>query len=199
MHISRGVARWDHPFPGDDVKPALVVTARLTLPTSKRVIEEGIAVVSQLGIRGDRCDIKSIALLPDVLIKEAAREQGAYEAWQIDRDGFVTDGRSTNAWIINAEGQLVTRQAENSILNGITRRRLIELAKARGIKVRERPFTLNEAKSARETFLTSTPSFVTAVVKLTTLYWVMDALVVELCISCNCIWISCVYGLHGPK
>ncbi len=65
--------------------------------------------MSQLDIRGDRCDIKSIALLPNVLIKEAAREQGAHEAWRIDRDGFVTEGGSTNAWIINAEGQLVTR------------------------------------------------------------------------------------------
>ena len=78
-------------------------------------------------------------------LKEAAREQGAYEALQIDCDGFVTEGGSNNAWITNAEGQLVTRQAENPILNGITRRRLIELAKAWGIKVRERPFTLKEA------------------------------------------------------
>ena len=75
--ISKGVAKRDHQFPGDDVKPALVVTARPTLPTSKRVIEEGIAVVSQLDIRGDRCDIKSIALLPDFLIKESARERGS--------------------------------------------------------------------------------------------------------------------------
>ena len=80
MQISRGVARWDHPFPGDDVKPALVVTARRTPPTPKRVIEEGITVVSHPDIRGDRCDIKSIALLPNVLIKEAARGQGAHEA-----------------------------------------------------------------------------------------------------------------------
>ena len=154
------------------------------------MIEEGIAVVSQLDIRGGCCEIKSIALLPNVLIKEAAREQGAYEALQIDCDGFVTEGGSTNAWIINAEGQLVTRQAENSILNGITRRRLIELAKAQGIKIRERPFTRDEAKSAREVFLTSTTSFVTAGGKLTTPYLVMGALVVELCISSNCIWIS---------
>ena len=143
------MARRDHPFPGDDVKPALVVTARLTLPTPKRVIEEGIAVVSQLDVRGDRGNIKSIALLPNVLIKEAAREQGACEVWHIDRDGSVTERGFTNAWIINAEGQLVTRQAENSILNEITRCRLIELEKEREIKVQERPFTLNEAKSAR--------------------------------------------------
>ena len=146
------MARQVHQFPGDEVKPARVVIARLTLPKPKRVIEEGIAVVSQLDIRGDRCDIKSIGSLPSVLVKEAAREQGAYEARQIDHVVFVTEGGSANAWIINAEGQFVTRQAEKSALNGITRRRLIELAKAQEIKVQERPFTLDEIKLAGEAF-----------------------------------------------
>ena len=76
------------------------------------------------------------------------------------------EGGSTNAWIIYAEGQLVTRQAENPILNGITRRRLIELAKAWGIKGRERLFNLNEAKTAGKTFLTSKPPFVTVAIKI---------------------------------
>ena len=116
------------------------------------------------------------------------------EAWQIDRDGFVTDGRSTNAWIINAEGQLVTRQAENFILNGITRRRLIEVAKTRGIKVRVRRFTLNEAKSAWETFLTSTPSFVTAVIKID------DTILGNGLPGSRTMHFSAiVYGFHGPK
>jgi D-alanine transaminase len=148
------------------VRAALVVTARATPPPSPKLIEEGIAVISQPDIRWDRCDIKSISLLPNVLVKQAARSQGAFEAWQVDANGYVTEGGSTNAWIINSEGHLVTRPVENAILNGITRRRLIELAKGQGITVEERPFSLEEAKSAREAFLTSTTSFVTGVVKI---------------------------------
>ncbi|MFP6704590.1 MAG: D-amino-acid transaminase [Alphaproteobacteria bacterium] len=166
VQISRGVARRDHPFPNPAVRPALVVTARRTPPQSDKMIEEGIAVISQADIRWQRCDIKSISLLPNVLVKQAARSQGAFEAWQVDGDGYVTEGGSTNAWIINGDGHLITRPVENAILNGITRRRLIKLAKARGIFVEERSFTLEEVKSAREAFLTSTTSFVTGVVKI---------------------------------
>jgi D-alanine transaminase len=166
VQISRGVARRDHPFPNPTVRPALVVTARRTPPTPAKTIDEGVAVISQPDIRWERCDIKSISLLPNVLAKQAARSQGGFEAWQVDGQGFVTEGGSTNAWIINNEGSLVTRPVENAILNGITRRRLIALAKAQGMQVEERPFSLEEAKSAREAFLTSTTAFVTPVVRI---------------------------------
>ena len=166
LQVSRGVARRDHPFPNPAVRPALVVTARRTVPVAAKIIDEGISVISQPDIRWQRCDIKAIALLPNVLVKQAARSQGAFEAWQVDSAGFVTEGGSTNAWIINNEGALVTRSPENAILNGITRRRLIALAKSQGIKVEERAFSLAEAKSAREAFLTSTTAFVTPVVQI---------------------------------
>ena len=166
LQVSRGVARRDHPFPNPAVRPALVVTARRTVPVAAKIIDEGISVISQPDIRWQRCDIKAIALLPNVLVKQAARSQGAFEAWQVDSAGFVTEGGSTNAWIINNEGALVTRPPENAILNGITRRRLIALAKSQGIKVEERAFSLAEAKSAREAFLTSTTAFVTPVVQI---------------------------------
>lgn len=166
LQVSRGVARRDHPFPGADVRPSVVVTARRTAPAPAKVVEEGVSVISQPDIRWQRCDIKSIALLPNVLVKQAAREQGAFEAWQVDGDGYVTEGGSTNAWIINQDGHLITRPPEHAILNGITRRRLIELARASGITVEERPFSLQEAKGAREAFITSTTSFVTPVVRI---------------------------------
>ena len=166
LQISRGVARRDHPFPDPPVRPALVVTARRTPPVPAKTIDESVAVISQPDIRWERCDIKSISLLPNVLAKQAARSQGGYEAWQVVGAGFVTEGGSTNAWIINNEGSLVTRPIENAILNGITRRRLIALAKAEGMTVEERPFSLEEAKSAREAFLTSTTAFVTPIVRI---------------------------------
>ncbi|MDA1101209.1 MAG: D-amino-acid transaminase [Proteobacteria bacterium] len=166
LQVSRGVARRDHPFPSADTRPALVVTARRTPPIPAKFVEEGVAVISQPDIRWGRCDIKSISLLPNVLVKQAARVKGAFEAWQVDGDGFVTEGASTNAWIINEEGHLITRPVENTILNGITRRRLIALAKVQGIVVEERRFSLEEAKLAREAFLTSTTAFVLPVVQI---------------------------------
>jgi D-alanine transaminase len=107
-----------------------------------------------------------VALLPNVLGKQQAREAGAYEAWQVDRDGMVTEGTSTNAWIVTPEGELVTRPAGNAILNGCTRLALIELAGKAGLAFAERPFSVTEAKAARECFLTSTTSIVLPVVRI---------------------------------
>ena len=81
----------------------------------------GVAVKSQPDIRWERCDIKTVALLPNVLAKQAARESGAYEAWLIDDKGCITEGASTNAWIVTPDDELVTRQTDNGILAGITR------------------------------------------------------------------------------
>ena len=165
LQATRGQARRDHPFPAR-ARPALVISARSAGPTPRKQVEEGIRVVTTPDIRWARCDIKSIALLPNVLAKQAAREQGAYEAWQVDRDGYVTEGASTNAWIVAKDGAVVTRPADEAILNGITRMRLIELARDAGVRVEERAFTAEEAKSAREAFLTSTTAFVLPVVQI---------------------------------
>ena len=117
-------------------------------------------------IRWARCDIKSVSLLPNVLAKQAAKEAGGFEAWQVDADDFVTEGSSTNAWIVDADGNLVTRPLTNTILSGVTRLVLKQLAEESGVQVIERPFTVDEAKNAREAFITSTTSFVTPVVKI---------------------------------
>src|SRR5215207_11355557 len=129
MQVTRGVARRDHAFPTKPVKPALVLTTK----NSKRAEADpgpGIAVKSQRDIRWERCDIKTIALLPNVLAKQAARESGAYEAWLVDGKGNVTEGASTNAWIVTKDGELITRQTDNGILAGITRHTLKSLCNA---------------------------------------------------------------------
>jgi D-alanine transaminase len=166
LQITRGVARRDHPFPAGNVAPAMVMTAKNTPPPKPEIVENGVRVMSVPDIRWARRDIKSISLLPNCLAKQTAKENGAYEAWQVAADGQVTEGSSTNAWIVDKNGTLITHPVENSILNGITRRRLIELAKSKGIKVEEQYFTINEAKEAREAFLTSTTSFVTPIVEI---------------------------------
>ncbi len=165
MQVTRGVARRDHAFPTMPVKPALVLT---TKNTKRAGVDPGpgIAIKSQRDIRWERCDIKTVALLPNVLAKQAARESGAYEAWLIDADGYVTEGASTNAWIVTQDGELVTRPVDNGILAGITRHTLKALCTALQLKFAERPFSLTEAKRAREAFITSATSFVTPVVKI---------------------------------
>ncbi|HZS83769.1 MAG TPA: D-amino-acid transaminase [Stellaceae bacterium] len=165
LQATRGVARRDHPFPPAS-RTALVVTARRARPPNRKAIEEGIKVITIPDIRWARCDIKSVSLLPNVLGKQRARESGAYEAWQVDRDGMVTEGTSTNAWIVTPAGELVTRQTDHAILNGITRRALVAIARQEGLAFVERPFSVGEAKEAREAFLTSTTAPVLSVVRI---------------------------------
>lgn len=165
--VTRGVAPRNHAFPGGDVRPALVVTARSGLgPAEAGFGEEGVKVVTRPDIRWARGDIKTVALLANVLAKQDAREAGAFETWMVDAEGFVTEGSSSNAWIVDGEGNLVTRHADNVILNGITRRAVIDLAGQDGVTIVERPFDVAEAESAREAFLTSATSFVTPVVQV---------------------------------
>ena len=165
LQVSRGSAPRDFSFPAR-AKPGLVMTARRGSGPSAKLIEEGVGVITIPDIRWGRPDIKSVALLPNALGKQQAKEAGAFEAWQVDRDGNVTEGTSSNAWIVTASGELVTRQADRSILNGVTRIGLLGLLAREGLKLVERPFSVAEAKAAREALLTSTTNFVLPVVSI---------------------------------
>ncbi len=164
LQITRGVAPRDHAFP-QLALPSLVVTARSQAP-KRAARESGIEVITVPDVRWKRRDIKSISLLPNVLAKQAAVEAGVYEAWMVDDDGSVTEGSATNAWIVTADKELVTRKADETILDGITRRTVRDLAVAEGYRFVERPFTVEEAQAAKEVFLTSTTSWVMPVVAI---------------------------------
>ena len=167
LQVSRGVARRDHAFPPSGTAPAVVVTARsLDGAGNEAMAEKGVAVVTVPDNRWGRPDIKSISLLPNVLAKQAAREQGAREAWFVDREGNVTEGSSSNAWIVTSDGKVVTRAADSAILRGITRDVLIGAISAEGLTFEERPFTVAEALAAREVFLTSATQIVMPIVKI---------------------------------
>lgn len=159
LQITRGVSRRDHPFPKPSVPPAFVVTAKNVKPTSAEALEKGVAVVTLPDQRWKRCDIKSVSLLPNILAKQDAKDKGAYEAWLIDDEGYVTEGSSTNAWIVTAKGEIVTRPLGAPILAGVTRRTIQRLAKAQGLKLVERRFKPAEALKAKEAFLTSATSW----------------------------------------
>ncbi len=166
LQISRGVARREHAFPAR-AAPTLVMTARAVPPARRAaLVATGVKVVSLPDIRWSRCDIKSVALLPNVLAKQKAKEAGAYEAWMLEPNGTVTEGASSNAWIVDAQGSVITRPLGNDILGGVTRLRVVDLAREAQIKVIERPFTIAEAKAAREAFVTSTTAFVAPVVEI---------------------------------
>ena len=165
IQVTRGVARRDHSFP-KNTKSSLVVTARRMAPIDKEALRQGVSVITIPDIRWKRHDIKSVSLLPNILGKQQAREAGAYEAWMVDDDGNVTEGTSSNAWIVTKEGELVTHNASYAILNGITRLSVLEAADKAGIKFTERPFTVDEALQAKEAFVTSSTSHVKAVTSI---------------------------------
>src|SRR5690606_3879416 len=157
----------DHAFPAPGTKPGFVVTAR---PVDRDRLEataaNGVAVITVPDNRWERVDIKTTSLLPNVLARQTARDQGAREAWFVDREGFVTEGSSSNAWIVTAEGRVVTRPATAGILSGITRGIVFDLAARQGLQVEERAFTVREAKGAREAFLTAASQIVMPVIAI---------------------------------
>ncbi|KAA5603699.1 D-amino-acid transaminase [Blastochloris sulfoviridis] len=166
VQVTRGVARRDFLFPAG-VAPTLVVTAR---PADRAKTEmtaaTGISVITLPENRWERVDIKTVGLLPNCLAKEAAKAAGAREAWYVDRDGFITEGGSSNAWIVSAGGALITRPAEFGILRGITRTVTLEVARRLNLTVEERPFAREEAYAAVEAFGTSASLGVMPVVRL---------------------------------
>ena len=167
LQVSRGVARRDHAFPPAGTAPSVVVTARSSDPSlAEGVAAAGVAVITVPESRWERVDIKAIALLPNVLAKQAAKEQGAKEAWFVGKDGYVTEGSSSNAWIVSRDGKVITRPADHSILRGVTRTVLLNVLKAQGLELDERPFTVEEAYAAREAFITSASQSIMPVVRI---------------------------------
>lgn len=167
LQVTRGVARRDHGFPPAGTRPSLVVAARRIDPAlGDKTAQAGIAIVTLPETRWARVDIKSISLLPNVLAKQAAREQGAREAWFVDRDGYVTEGASSNAWIVTGAGAVVTRPLGPDILPGISREVVKAALRAEHLTLDERPFTVAEALAAKEAFVTAASQIVMPVVRI---------------------------------
>jgi D-alanine transaminase len=167
LQVTRGAAKRDHVPPADPPRPTLIMTMRnQDLAGLANRLEKGIAVSTQPDIRWGRCDIKTVQLLPNLMAKQAARKQGAFEAWLVDDEGYVTEGASTNAWIVDETGTVITRDLSNAILPGVTRRVILEAIAEAQIKVVERKFTVVEAKLAREAFITSATGAAVPVIKI---------------------------------
>jgi D-alanine transaminase len=164
MEVTRGAAERDFAFP-KDTKPTVVMFTQVKNISRAPAAETGVAVVTVEDLRWKRRDIKSVALLAQVLAKQAAAEAGVAEAWMVE-DGHVTEGSSSTAFIITKDGRIVTRPLSNAVLPGITRLSVMRLAGEHGLAIQERLFTLEEAHEAAEAFLTSASSFVMPVVRI---------------------------------
>ena len=167
LQVTRGAAPRDFLFPSPPVRPTVVCLARRLDPARLEArAAAGIAVKTMPDFRWARSDIKTVMLLPACLAKEAARAAGADEAWFVDRQGFVTEGASSNAWILDARGRLVTHPRETTILAGVARATVIDVLAEAGVDLIERPFRVAEALAAREAFITSASATVMPVVKI---------------------------------
>ena len=165
LQVSRGVAPRDHAFPTTPVSPAVVVTAKsVDYAAAEAKAAKGVAVITTPENRWGRCDIKTVGLLPNALAKQAAKERGAAEAWFVDEMGLVTEGASSNAWIIDRDGVLRTRDTNANILRGVTRLTLMDVIREAGLTVSEKPFSPAEAIEAKEAFITGAGSLVLPVV-----------------------------------
>lgn len=167
LQVTRGAGPRDFLFPAIPFRQTVVCIAR----SSPRVIADaraatGIAVKTFPDPRWDRCDIKTVMLLPASLAKEDAKAEGAREAWFVDAEGFVTEGASSNAWIVDATGRLRTRPVDTAILRGVTRTTLFDVIARFGLEVVEQPFTVAEAKAASEAFVTAATNVVTPVIAI---------------------------------
>ena len=161
FQVTRGVMRRDHAY-SSALTPQLIMTAKpMVIPAADS--DRAVKVITVPDRRWQRRDIKTTQLLPNCMAKTKAVEAGAYEAWMVDQDGCVTEGSSSNAWIVTHDGELITRPATYDILSGITRKAVLAIAAKRNLKIVERPFTPDEAKAAAEAFLSSASSLVTPV------------------------------------
>ncbi|MBB4004335.1 MAG: D-amino-acid transaminase [Aurantimonas endophytica] len=165
MQVTRGAADRDFLFPPQDTPPSLVLFTQTMALRDKPAARTGIRVASMPDLRWGRRDIKTVQLLYPSMAKTEAVRRGADDAWLVE-DGVVTEGTSNNAHIVTADGTLITRDLSHSILHGITRAAVLRLAADSGLKIEERSFTLDEAKAAKEAFITSASAFVLPVVSI---------------------------------
>jgi D-alanine transaminase len=167
LQISRGAAPRDHVFPAGNVPATIIVTAKdLDRTAIAKRAAQGVKVITLPETRWARCDIKSVNLLPNVLARQQAKEAGAFEAWFVDADGFITEGTSSNAFIVDAQGRIRTTALSDHILHGVTRAALVAIARERQMKVVEAPFTVDEAKAAREAFISAASNPATPVIAI---------------------------------
>ncbi len=166
LQITRGVAPRDFKYK-KNMKSTITIIGKI-IPDHifQKPIQNGIKVITTKDIRWGRCDIKSLNLLAPVLAKQAAHNSGATEAWLIDDLGYITEGSSSSAWLLDNKNVLKTASLKKNILSGVTRNTLLKGLKKNKIQFKEESFKLSDVKNAKEAFITSATTFVTPVIKV---------------------------------
>ena len=162
--ITRGSSIRNFAFP-KNCKPSLIIFTQEAELLNSPHAENGISIITTPDIRWNRRDIKTVNLLAQCLAKQEAVSCGANDAWMIE-NGYITEGTSNNAFIITSDNKIITRPLSNDILHGVTREKVLIIAKENQIKIEERPFTLEEAYHAKEAFITSSAIFIWPVIKI---------------------------------
>ncbi|MFF8803393.1 MULTISPECIES: D-amino-acid transaminase [unclassified Methylobacterium] len=165
IQVTRGAAERDFSFPKGDVAPTVVMFTQEKAIVNNPLAESGARAITVPDLRWKRRDIKSIALLAQVLAKQQASEAGVAEAFMVE-DGVVTEGSSSTVFIVTQAGALVTRPLSNAILPGITRKAVVALAQGTGRPFEERLINVRELSEAAEAFYTSASAFVMPVVEI---------------------------------
>ena len=165
IQVSRGIAERNHSYKGMNIKPLLSI---IITKKQNNISEDcfGVKAITLIDNRWSRPDIKTTQLLPNVLAKTEANDKGAYEGIFIDTDGYVTEGSSSNIWIINYDNEIITRAIDGQILSGITRKSIAQFAQLNNLLVKEKKFKKEELYKSKEVFLTSASSFVTPIIEI---------------------------------
>jgi len=164
IEVTRGAAPRAHAFPSPEVAPTVYVLAKPFKNHPEKYWTDGVSALTMPDTRWSRCDIKSIALLPNVLANQQAHEAGAFEALFV-RDGVLIEGSHSNLWGV-IDGTAVTYQSCGYILGGITRKLLLERAHEAGVQAREAPIRVDELPNVQELFLSGTTTEVMPIVKV---------------------------------
>jgi D-amino acid aminotransferase len=164
LQISRGAEDRDFVY-HQTLTPTFVMFTQARNVLGNPAIETGLKIVTAPEGRWSRRDIKTVQLLYPSLVKTAARDKDADDVFLVE-DGLITEASGANAHIVDRNGTLITRALSHAILTGITRGSVLDLARAAGLPAEERAFSVEEAKSAAECFISSATSFVMPVVKI---------------------------------
>jgi D-alanine transaminase len=164
LQITRGAGEREFIFPRT-VQPSVVAFTQVKELRNPSFLANGVKVVTVPDIRWQRRDIKSVALLAQVLGKQDAADAGAFEGWMVEH-GRVTEGTTSTAFIVDKHGKLITRPLTNAVLPGVTRLAVLDLVEEAGLGFEERTFSVEEAYEATEAFLTSASTFVAPVVEI---------------------------------
>ena len=165
IQVSRGIAERNHSYTGMNIKPLIsIIVTKKQNNISENIT--GVKAITLIDNRWSRPDIKTTQLLPNVLAKTEANNKGAFEGIFIDSNGYVTEGTSSNIWIINYENEIITRAIDGQILSGITRKSIAQFAQLKNLIVKEKKFKKEDLYKSKEVFLTSASSFVTPIIEI---------------------------------